>query len=162
MIDFLLIFLLPTLGFLIISRYLNFDKAIIANFVTGIYNLETFEGVRVFQTEEGVNYLITAVALKKGISNSLAIVSRIASIKAKLYVCQYFSCSLINTQELNTEVLLITNNNGFYKAGVCLKLAKDIFKESSIGFIEGMELLTNFESSDTNHTVYLFYKEVGT
>ena len=39
---------------------------------------------------------------------------------------------------------------------------KDIFKESSIGFIEGMELLTNFESSDTNHLVYLFYKEVGT
>ena len=164
MIDFLLIFffLSTTLGVLIIFRCFNFDKAIIANFVKGVYDLETFEGVRVFQTEEGVNYLITAVTLKKGKSNSFAIVARIASRKAKLSVSQYFSCSLMNIEELNTEVLSITNNNGFYKAVINLKLTKDIFKESSIGCIKGIKLLTKFESRDTNQLVFLFYKKLGT
>lgn len=162
MIDFLLLFffLSTTLGVLIIFRCLNVDKAIIANFVKGVYNLETFEGVRVFQTEDGVNYLITVVALKKGLSNSLATVARIASIKAKFYVSQYFSASILNADVLNTKVRFVTNNNGVYESAVNSITSKDIFKETPIDFIEGLELLTNFESHNTNCIIYLFYKKV--
>jgi hypothetical protein len=52
------------------------DKIGIANFARRMYNVQPFNGVKLLQTQDGQDYMISVVELKKDLSKSGSIISR--------------------------------------------------------------------------------------
>jgi hypothetical protein len=131
------------------------SKVGISNFARRMYNAQSFNGVKLLQTEEGQDYMISVVELKKDPTKPESIQSRIASVKAKAYASQY-----INGSNVSTEVVIITKEEKVKDSVITITEMQESLKESSIGFADGMELLTNFESNDGKQVVYIYYREV--
>jgi hypothetical protein len=131
------------------------SKVGLSNFARRMYNAQAFNGIKLLQTEDGLDYMISVVELKKDPAKSESIQSRIASIKAKAYASQY-----INGSSISTDVVIVTTEQKTKDSVVTKTQMQEIFKESSMGFAEGMELLINFESNDGKQVVYIYYKEI--
>ena len=131
------------------------SKVGITNFARRMYNVQAFNGVKMLQTEDGQDYMISVVELKKDPAKSESIQSRIASVKAKAYASQY-----INGSNVSSEVVIVTSEEKTKDSVITKTEIQETLKESSIGFTEGMELLTNFESNDGKQVVYIYYKEI--
>lgn len=131
------------------------SKVGISNFARRMYNAQSFNGVKLLQTEEGQDYMISVVELKKEPAKPESIQSRIASVKAKAYASQF-----INGSNVSTEVVIVTKEEKVKDSVITKTEMQESLKESSIGFADGMELLTNFESNDGKQVVYIYYREV--
>ena len=130
-------------------------KVGVGNFVRRMYNTQPFDGVKLFQTQDGVDYMVCLVALKKDPSKSESIQSRIASVKAKAFASQY-----VNGSNISSEVIVITTEQKTKDSIITKTHLQETLKESSMGFAEGMELLLNFDSNDGKQNVYIYYREI--
>lgn len=137
------------------AQDLGGSKVGVANFVRRMYNSQPFDGVKVLQTQDGQDYMISVVQLKKDASRPANIESRIASVKSKSYASQY-----VNGSQVSSEVIIITTESKGKDSVIKKTDMQEILKETSIGFAEGMELLINFDSNDGKQVVYVYYKEV--
>lgn len=131
------------------------SKVGISNFARRMYNAQAFNGVKMLQTEDGQDYMISVVELKKDPAKPENIMSRIASVKAKAYVSQY-----INGSNVSSEVVIVTTEEKTKDSVITKTEMQESLKESSTGFADGMELLTNFDSNDGKQAVYIYYREV--
>jgi hypothetical protein len=131
------------------------EKVDISNYVRRMYYSHPFNGIKILQTQDGVDYMISVVELKKETSKLESIQSRIASIKAKGYASQY-----MNGSNVSTEVLVVAIEEKVKDSVIIKTSMNEIMKESSIGFVDGIELLTKFESADANFLIYVFYKNL--
>ena len=131
------------------------SKVGISNFARRMYNAQAFNGVKMLQTEDGQDYMISVVELKKDPAKSENIMSRIASVKAKAYASQY-----INGSNVSSEVVIVTTEEKTKDSVITKTEMQESLKESSMGFADGMELLTNFDSNDGKQAVYIYYREV--
>jgi beta-xylosidase len=133
------------------------DKVSIANYVKRMYDRQSFSGVKILQNEEGKNFIISVVELKKDPNKSESVSNQIAVIKAKGYVSQFLNGSVMNTQ-----VDIITTQEQI--ADTSSQVPKTIYlekiSETSSGFASGIELLTKFNTEPGNNLVYVFYKEM--
>ncbi len=129
------------------------DKINVGNFVRRVYNSQPFDGIKILQNQNGQDYIVSVVQLKKDESRSKIIESRIASVKAKSFASQLVNGSYISSDLIITE----TKTKDSIKEKIELT---EILKEQSFGFVEGMELLNSFESNDGKYVVYIFYKEI--
>ena len=140
----------------IYSQDIGGNKVGVGNFVRRMYNSQPFEGVKILQTQEGVDYMISVVALKNDSSKTESIKSRIASIKAKAFVSQY-----LNGSNISNEVIVVTTEQRNKDSTITKSELKETLKETSIGFIEGgMELIINFESNDSKNIIYIYYTKI--
>lgn len=130
------------------------EKVSLGNFIRRMYTSQSFSGVKILQTEEGVKYMISVVEQKKDQSKSDAILNRIASVKAKSYASQY-----VNGSNVTTEVIVLSTHEKKGDIVVGNSTIQEIFKESSSGFIEGLELLLTFLANDEK-VVHVFYKSL--
>lgn len=129
-------------------------KVGIGNFIRRMYNAQPFEGVKILQTQDGFDYMVSVVVLKNDSSKSESIKSRIASIKAKAFVSQY-----LNGSNISNEVIVVTTEQRNKDSTITKSELKETLKETSIGFIEGgLELLINFESNDSKKVIFIYYK----
>ena len=131
------------------------NKVAIGNFVQRMYTTHPFNGIKILQTQDGIDYMISIVQLDKDLNKSENIQSRIASIKAKSYVNQYLNGSIIIS-----DVIIISSETKIQNSMIKKTEIQEILKEKSMGFVEGMELLNNFESTDGKVVVYIFYREI--
>ena len=131
------------------------SKVGISNFARRMYNAQAFNGVKMLQTEDGQDYMISVVELKKDPAKTESIMSRIASVKAKAFASQY-----INGSNVSSEVIIVTTEEKTKDSVITKTEMQESLKESSIGFADGMELLTNFDSNDGKQAVYIYYREV--
>ena len=129
------------------------EKVGIGNFIRRMYNAQPFDGVKVLQTQDGKDYIISVVQLKKDPSRPANIESRIASVKAKGYASQY-----VNGSNVSSEVIIVSSEAKTKDSVIKKTDMQEILKESSMGFVEGLESLINFESNDGNLSVYVFYR----
>lgn len=127
----------------------------IGNFVRRMYNTQPFDGIKVLQTQEGLDYMISVVELKKDPSRPINIESRIASVKSKSYASQY-----LNGSQVSSEVIIVSTETKSKDSTIKKTDLQEIIKESSTGFVDGMELLINFESNDGKQMVYVYYREI--
>jgi len=134
---------------------LGTDKVRLANFIRRMYNTQPFNGVKMLQTQDGQNYMISVVQLKKDASRPINIESRIASVKSKSYASQY-----LNGSQVSSDVIIVTTETKSKDSVIRKTEMQEILKESSMGFVDGLELLINFESNDGNMIVYVYYREI--
>jgi len=131
------------------------EKVGIGNFVRRMYNAQSFDGVKVLQTQDGLDYMVSVVALKKDPTRAANVESRIASVKAKAFASQY-----VNGSNVSSEVIIVTTEQKTKDSTITKTEMRELLKESSMGFAEGMELLINFESNDGKQVVYVYYREI--
>lgn len=145
---FITLFLVATNSY---SQDFGGNKVGLSNFVTRMYNTQSFEGVKVLE-DYNDKYMLIAIALKKDTTKSIISINRIASVKAKSYASQFLNGSTINAEIIVTTSTTKTKDTTLQKTEI-----KELLQETSIGFVNEIELLTNFENKD-NQLVYIYYK----
>jgi hypothetical protein len=148
----LLLFLLGLVSSCSLGQGFNEDKTSLANFLKRMYNSSPFEGVKVVQDYDN-NYLISVVSLEKAKYSSNSILIRVAQTKAQSQANTFFNGSYIASD------LVIKTTELKQKDSTIVQTIESI-RENSIGFVKGLELLTNFEIEDGQRMLFIYYKEL--
>lgn len=131
------------------------EKVGLSNFIKRMYNSSPFNGVKLFQSEDDKEYMVSVVELKIDPAKPESVQSRIASVKAKSYVSQF-----LNGSNVSTDLIVITNNERSKDSVISKIEMQEILKESSVGFVDGIELLTKFEAQRGGLLVYVYFKTI--
>ena len=134
------------------SQSFNEDKTTLTNFVKRMYANKSFEGVKVIDDYDH-QYFISVLALDKSKNKSESEMFRVAQVKGQSQANTFFNGSTISSE----LIIKTTETASDGKTSNALKTIESI-KENSSGFVKGMELLTNFDSSDEKKMVFIFYR----
>lgn len=150
-----LLFFIFFLNHHLFSQDLGGERVSIGNFIRRMYNAQPFNGVKMLQTQDGIDYMVSVVELKKDPNKPENIQSRIASVKAKAYASQY-----INGSNVSMDVVVITKEERTKDSIITKTTIQEVLKENSNGFVEGMEFLTRFNTNDEKQSIYIYYREL--
>ena len=131
------------------------DKVSLSNFIKRMYAATPFEGVKIID-DYNHQYLISVVSLDKAKYNSPSIMNRVAQVKS-----QSQANTFLNGSQVTSETVISTKDsvvNDSTKKTVVTVVEK--IKENAIGFVNGMELLTNFDNKEATRMVFIFIKEI--
>ena len=136
------------------SQGFNDDKIALTNFIKRMYNSSPFEGVKLVNDYNN-EYIISILSLEKG-TKSFSILSRVAQIKAQRQVSTFFNGAVIKSEFIikTTEVKADST-----EVKTTVKTIEKI-KENSVGFVYGLELLTNFDIEEGNRMLFIYIKKI--
>ena len=137
------------------SQSYNSEKTSFINFVKRYYDNSAFEGVKIIEDYEN-KYLVSISSLDKNKYQNPSIMFRVAKVKAQSQVSVFLNGSTISEDFI---VKTTETENGNSKSTAVETFQK--IKENSIGFVNGIELLSNFENS-TGRMIFIYCKEVKT
>jgi len=129
----------------------NSDRISFTNFLIRMYNNAPFEGVRVVDDYDKV-YLISVLALDKGMYKNEAMLNRVASVKAMAQASRFFNGSNI-TQDMFIRTSV--KSDGTSDAEIIENI-----RENSVGYVKALEQLTNFARKD-GLLVFIFISPVA-
>jgi hypothetical protein len=134
------------------SQSYNQDKIALTNFITRMYNQEPWMGVKVFLDYES-KYLLSVVKLKTSNYSSESSMVRVAEVKSRAQSNQFLNGSYISAESVIKSTRIGKNNSD------SVDEITDVLKELSFGFVETMELVTNFSpESDKDYKVFVYMK----
>jgi hypothetical protein len=137
------------------AQSFNDDKVAFSNYLKRMYASSPFEGVKIVDDYDH-QYLLSVISLEKSKYSNPSIRNRVAQIKA-----QSQANTFLNGAEISMEMIITTketkDNNG--KLEIIVETVESI-KQNSMGFSKGLELLNNFESSDSKRMVYMYIREM--
>jgi hypothetical protein len=118
-------------------------------FVKNTYNKKPFDGSKIVAAPNN-KYFIAVITLDN--SKYVAVSSRdkVAQMKAKQQANTMFNGSTITSE----SILRTDENDKSTEVS-----STEIIREQAMGFIDGIEFLTSFESRD-NKTTYIYYKAI--
>jgi len=132
----------------------NDDKIALTNFIKRMYNSSPFEGVKLVEDYDN-EYIISVLSLEKG-SKSSSILSRVAQVKAQRQVSTFFNGAVITS-----EFIIKTTETKADSAEVQTTVETiERIKENSVGFVNGLELLTNFGIEEGNRMLFIYLKKI--
>ena len=132
------------------------DKVGLINFIKRMYTNNPFDGIKLMQNDDSRNYLICVVSLKNDPNKTESVIFTIADAKARAKVSQYF-----NGSNTSTELIIISKEEKSTTTNLSSTETTEILKETSAGYINGIELLTNFVSSSKAERVFVYYKGIN-
>lgn len=137
------------------SQGFNEEKTTIANFVKRMYKNSHFEGVKVIDDYDH-QFFISVISLEKVKYPSSSTMNRVAQVKAQQQANIFFNGSTISSDLVikTTE----TKDNTSTKSTV--EMIESI-RENSAGFVQGMELLINFDIEEGKRMVFIYYREMN-
>jgi hypothetical protein len=162
-IIYLIIILLPCYLFAQIDNGVetHFKANIIKNkneklavYITNLYNHTPFEGVKIID-EKNTSYLVSLSIQAESSHKTTSTKNRIAQIKARRNAMVFLSGSTITSESIIKTGETITDNSVSY-----YETYFDEIKENSAGFLEGMQVLTTFKSSNGKEYIYVIYKKL--
>jgi len=136
------------------SQGFNEDKTSLSNFIKRMYISVPFEGVKVIEDYDH-NYFISLVSLEKAKYMSPSIMNRVAEVKARQQANTFFNGSSLSSD----LVIKTTEVKDSVKSNTSVEMIESI-RESSIGFVEGLELLINFDTEEGKRMIFIYYKEM--
>jgi hypothetical protein len=131
------------------------EKVSLSNFIKRMYAATPFEGVKIID-DYNHQYLVSVVSLDKAKYSSPSIMNRVAQVKS-----QSQANTFLNGSQVTSETIISTTDsmvNDSTKKTVVTVVEK--IKENAIGFVNGMELLTNFDNKEATRMVFIFIKEI--
>ena len=132
----------------------NDDKIAFTNYIKRMYNSSPFEGVKLVEDYDN-EYIISVLSLEKG-SKSSSILSRVAQVKAQRQVSTFFNGAVITS-----EFIIKTTETKADSAEVQTTVETiERIKENSVGFVNGLELLTNFGIEEGNRMLFIYLKKI--
>ena len=132
----------------------NDDKTAFSNFLKRMYNSSPFEGVKLVEDYDN-EYIISVLSLEKG-TKSFSILSRVAQVKAQRQVSTFFNGSTVTA-----EFIIKTTEEKADSSEVQTTVETiEKIKENSVGFVNGLELLTNFDIDEGERMLFIYIKKI--
>jgi hypothetical protein len=137
------------------SQSINNDKVSLANFIKRMYTTTPFEGVKVIDDYDK-QYLLSVISLDKAKFSDPAIMNRVAQVKAQSQASTY-----LNGATISMDMVISTKDvkDSAHKVSTIVETIEHI-KQNSMGFSQGLELLSNFENSDFKRIVYVYFRVI--
>ena len=133
----------------------NSEKTTLSSFLKRMYNNAPFTGVKVVEDYEN-NYLVSVILLDKSKYTSSATMNRVAQVKAQSQASTFF-----NGSQIDMDFVITTKEKRSAKAEEVTIETIEKIKESSVGFVNALELLTNFDSEqEDGKVVFIFIKKI--
>ena len=147
--------LFALISHLLFSQSFNEDKVAFSNYLKRMYASSPFEGVKIVDDYDH-QYLLSVISLEKSKYSNPSISNRVAQIKA-----QSQANTFLNGAEIKME-MIITTKEKKDTSGKLETITETVesIKQNSMGFSKGLELLNNFESSDSKRMVYMYVREM--
>jgi hypothetical protein len=149
--------LLFTLIISITSKAQSFseDKTAFANFLKRMYTATPFEGVKIVDDYDH-QYLISVISLEKAKYTSESTMNRVAQVKA-----QSQASTFLNGATISMDMVITTkeSKDSTNNVKTIVETVEQI-KQNSMGFSQGLELLTKLDNSDNLRMVFMFIREL--
>ena len=131
------------------------EKVSLTNFIKRMYTAKPFEGVKIVGDYDH-QYLISVISLEKVKYTSESIMNRVAQVKAQSQASTFLNGATISMDMVITtkETKDSTNNINTFVETV------EQIKQNSVGFSQGLELLTNFDNADSLRMVFIYIREL--
>jgi 6-pyruvoyl-tetrahydropterin synthase len=131
------------------------EKVSLTNFIKRMYSSKPFEGVKIVDDYDH-QYLISVISLEKVKYTSESIMNRVAQVKAQSQASTFLNGATISMDMVITtkETKDSTNN-----VKTIVETVEQI-KQNSVGFSQGLELLTNFDNADSLRMVFIYIREI--
>lgn len=146
-----LVFLYLMVAFGVQAQSYNSDRISFTNFLIRMYNNAPFEGVRVVNDYDNA-YLISVLALNKGIYKTEGVLNRVASVKAMAQASRFF-----NGSNITQDMIIRTSTKS--ESTSDMEIIENI-RENSVGYVKALEQLTNFVRKD-GLLVFIFISPVA-
>jgi hypothetical protein len=146
-----LYFVISITGF---TQSINEEKTTLSNFIKRMYNSTPFEGVKIMDDYDH-QYLVSVVSLDKTKYTNPSIMNRVAQVKS-----QSQASTFLNGATINMEMVIKTTERKSKGSSSVLTETIESIKQNSSGFSQGLELLSNFDSSDNNRTIFIYIREI--
>jgi len=151
-IGIILLFLIKVAD--VYSQSINEEKMALTNFLKRMYTAVPFEGVKIMDDYDN-QYLVSVLSLDKSKYPNTSTLMRVAQVKAQSQASNY-----INGTSVSTDLIIKTtetNENGAPKSVV---ETLEFIREKATGFVNGLELLTNFDIEEGKRQLFMFYKVI--
>jgi hypothetical protein len=137
------------------AQSFNDEKVSLTNFIKRMYTAKPFEGVKIVD-DYANQYLVSVISLEKAKYTSESIMNRVAQVKAQSQASTFLNGAAISMDMVitTTETKDSTNN-----VKTIVETVEQI-KQNSMGFSQGLELLTNFDNSDNLRMVFIYIREL--
>jgi hypothetical protein len=137
------------------AQSFNDEKVSLTNFIKRMYTAKPFEGVKIVDDYDH-QYLISVISLEKAKYTSESTMNRVAQVKAQSQASTFLNGATISMDMVITtkETKDSTNN-----VKTIVETVEQI-KQNSVGFSQGLELLTNFDNADSLRMVFIYIREL--
>ena len=132
----------------------NDDKTAMTNFIKRMYNSTPFEGVKIIDDYDH-QYLLSVISLDKAKYTNPSIMNRVAQVKA-----QSQASTFLNGATISMDMVIKTYEKTVEDSTITIVETLESIKQNSMGFSQGLELLSNFENTDTNRMVFMYFREI--
>lgn len=136
------------------SQGFNENKTSLSNFIKRMYVSVPFEGVKVIDDYDH-QYFISVISLEIAKYPSSSNMNRVAQVKAQQQANTFFNGSAISSD----LVIKTTETKDSISTKSTVEMIESI-RENSTGFVQGMELLTNFDAEEGKRMVFIYYREL--
>jgi hypothetical protein len=133
----------------------NEEKTTMTNFLKRMYNSSPFEGVKVVEDYDN-KYFISVVSLDQAKYPSSSTMIRVAQVKARQQASTFFNGSTISS-----DLVIRTSETKTKDSTTTVTEMLESIKENSIGFVQGMELLSNFPIEEDKRMVFIYFRLLG-
>jgi hypothetical protein len=137
------------------AQSFNDDKTAFSNVIKRMYTAKSFEGVKIVDDYDH-QYLISVISLEKAKYTSESIINRVAQVKA-----QSQASTFLNGATISMEMVITTKESKDSTNNITTIVETvEHIKQSSVGFSNGLELLTNFDNADNLRMVFIYIREL--
>ena len=148
------LFLSLTIALSAIAQSFNDDKTAFSNLIKRMYTTKPFEGVKIVDDYDH-QYLISVISLEKAKYTSESIMNRVAQVKA-----QSQASTFLNGATISMDMVITTKESKDSTKNVTTIVETvERIKQNSVGFSQGLELLTNFDNANSLRIVYIYIRE---
>ena len=148
---FLIVFLFGSAN----AQSFNEDKTSFSNFLKRMYAAKPFEGVKIVDDYEH-QFLVSVISLEKAKYTSESTMNRVAQVKA-----QSQASTFLNGATISMDIIITTKEtkDSTNNVKTIVETIEQI-KQNSVGFSQGLELLTNFDNTDSLRIVFIYIREL--
>jgi 6-pyruvoyl-tetrahydropterin synthase len=120
-----------------------------------MYTASPFEGVKIVDDYDH-QYLVSVISLEKAKYTNESIMNRVAQVKA-----QSQASTFLNGATITMEMVISTKETKD-STGKLVTITETVekIKQNSVGFSQGLELLTNFDNTDNLRKVFIYIREL--
>jgi len=137
------------------SQSIDDDKVAFTNLIKRMYKSTPFEGVKIIDDYDH-QYFLSVISLDKVKYTNPSIMNRVAQVKAQSQANTFFNGSMVTSNLIiKTTERKVKDSSSNFKVETL-----ETIKENSIGFTQGLELLTNFDNSDGLRTTFIYSREI--
>ena len=136
------------------AQSFNEDKTAFSNYLKRMYTATPFEGVKIVDDYDH-QYLISVISLDKAKYADPTLMNRVSLVKA-----QSQANTFINGSSITMDMVITTTEKTAKDPTSTVTQSVESIRQNSTGFTQGLELLSNFENSNSKRMVFIYYREI--